>query len=369
MYRQILPLKDSTIYDRFPDRNTGVDQILELTKLTSGQTFDSNTGLEEYDSNYTSRILIKFDTTEFQSIVNSGLYKNFKWYLNLYPTEVLSIPEECNIITNPINADWRNGNGNYNDRPSISNGVTWKYRTSLNVNDPWSSSEAFLNTNVTGGGSWYSSSLYEVGSTFKLDSPRFKIDVSNILTGYMSGSIDNHGFLIRYSSEIESDDTMVSSIKIYSKETHTIYSPSLVMFYEPINTYTGSYSTASIAREDYEIITRYLRSIYSTMDAFKMRLNLRDGSITKTYQSSSKDYTSIKLPNESYFSIIDCATGVPVIDYDDVGTKISMDDYGHFMPVNFNNFMPNRYYKFLYKVIYNGDVQIKDYNHSFKVSK
>ena len=36
MYRIFYAERDTTIYERYPKQNTGIDQILELTKLASG---------------------------------------------------------------------------------------------------------------------------------------------------------------------------------------------------------------------------------------------------------------------------------------------------------------------------------------------
>ena len=38
MYKILYPKKDATLYERYPDRNTSIDQILELTKLTIGES-------------------------------------------------------------------------------------------------------------------------------------------------------------------------------------------------------------------------------------------------------------------------------------------------------------------------------------------
>ena len=36
MYKLYFAERDTTLYERFPKQNTGIDQILELTKVASG---------------------------------------------------------------------------------------------------------------------------------------------------------------------------------------------------------------------------------------------------------------------------------------------------------------------------------------------
>jgi hypothetical protein len=43
MYRIFYAERDATLYEQFPERNTGVDQLLELTKISSASDDFSNT--------------------------------------------------------------------------------------------------------------------------------------------------------------------------------------------------------------------------------------------------------------------------------------------------------------------------------------
>ena len=50
--------RDTTIYEQYPERNTGIDQILELEKITSG-SLNSRTGFIDANT-YNNKILIDF---------------------------------------------------------------------------------------------------------------------------------------------------------------------------------------------------------------------------------------------------------------------------------------------------------------------
>ena len=58
MYLTIFPEKDATIYSQYPTKNTGVDQILEISKKTSGApSLTENDESVYYGQTYNSRIL------------------------------------------------------------------------------------------------------------------------------------------------------------------------------------------------------------------------------------------------------------------------------------------------------------------------
>jgi hypothetical protein len=37
MYKTLYPITDATLYSMYPDKNTGLDQILELGKIAIGE--------------------------------------------------------------------------------------------------------------------------------------------------------------------------------------------------------------------------------------------------------------------------------------------------------------------------------------------
>jgi hypothetical protein len=82
MQYSVYPIKDATIYDKKPDTNTGLDQIIELEKISSN-TIDSDNVYWGY--NYNSRILLQIDTVEINKLIQNGTIKrSSKYYLKLY---------------------------------------------------------------------------------------------------------------------------------------------------------------------------------------------------------------------------------------------------------------------------------------------
>ena len=83
MIYQYFAQRDATIYERWPQMNTGIDSILEITKVQSGSYYYG-----EYQSNtYNTRALIDFGTqiTAISTSVASGDIGSVqrKFYLNL----------------------------------------------------------------------------------------------------------------------------------------------------------------------------------------------------------------------------------------------------------------------------------------------
>ena len=62
--------KDTTLYEKHENRNTGIDEILQLVKITCGSRFEGNI----QNNTYNSRILLDFGTevTTIASEITAG---------------------------------------------------------------------------------------------------------------------------------------------------------------------------------------------------------------------------------------------------------------------------------------------------------
>ena len=70
MYQLFFAERDNTLYEKFPEQNTGIDQILELTKIASGSKSEN---VIQADTTNT-RILLDFGSqiTTISQSINSG---------------------------------------------------------------------------------------------------------------------------------------------------------------------------------------------------------------------------------------------------------------------------------------------------------
>ena len=95
---QIYTESDATLYEKYEERNTGIDQILELRKVNSGSMLDGN-----YQANtYNTRILINFEGPQLTEISNSIVDGSIgttdrKFYLNLKNIYATDLPMSYSI--------------------------------------------------------------------------------------------------------------------------------------------------------------------------------------------------------------------------------------------------------------------------------
>jgi hypothetical protein len=372
MIYSIYPSKDSTIYENNISMNTGIDSILEIENGLSG----SESGYK-----YNTRILIKFDLTQIsQSIVSgaisaSGGVGNF--YLNLFVTEAEEIPLDYTIYAYPISQSWDMGIGKSDDVPITTDGVSWRYRDGFGKTQWTTSSFAADSTgsyNINAGGAtWYTASV--ASQSFSYQNADVKMNVTNIVKQWLSGSIPNEGFIIKRSDSDESGSTPNGgNIRFFSRDTHTVYPPKLETMWDD-NIYVTSGLT-ELTAEDFMIYTKDLNGYYPSGSRAKIRIVGRETYPTKTYSTSSEMLTVKYLPTSSYYCVKDDRTQQIIVPFDENYTKISCDSTGNYIDLWMNSFQPDRYYRLLFKVIPsqgpgndNAIEKIFDQGYTFKVTR
>lgn len=355
MYFSIYPKYDSTIYERYPKANSGIDQILELRKLTP---FVPDENGCYWDSVYNSRILLKFDLRDIQTKIVSGeISGDTTYYLNMWATEAQSMPIDFTFYAYPISGSWQNGTGHFNDNPKLTDGVSWKYRNGYyNENGiRWISGSYAVNTTASyatneGGGTWYTN--LEASQSFSYEDPDIRMDITNIVNAWLSGSIPNEGLIIKKSDADEQSTVNFGSAKFFSKDTHTIFLPKLEAVWNNQIYDTGS---STVASGDYVIHFSNLKNEYNEKEKARINIVARDRYPTKTYSTSSAYLNTKVLPSSSYFSVVDYATNLEVVAMSD-NHVINTSNGVSYFDFDFNTLLPQRYYKFIIKVdegIYN----------------
>ena len=259
MHNIIFPLKDTTIYSKYPEVNTGLDEILEISKeisssnyiyrgawaagtyykkrdYVSGSVAAGLTGgyyyalAENIGENPTgsywqqigasadannSRVLIKFDlsnlTTEASASASAGVV-----YLNLYTSIAKKVPIEYTLNAHPMETDWEMGIGNFTDKLTT-DGATWIRSSSIGE---WAAEGAEGN---------YSPSV-EASQTFNFAPTDVRMDITNIFN-YWTSSVNN-GIIIKRPDDEETNRTKYGSLSFYSLDTHTVYVPTLEIAYD-----------------------------------------------------------------------------------------------------------------------------------------
>lgn len=361
MIYSIFSVKDATIYDQYSELNTGIDQLLEISKVIDGT------------SSFNSRILVKFDLTELSSnFDNNTLTQTASYYLKLTATQPTEIPLTYTLYSHAVSQSWNMGTGVYSTKLNqSSNGVSWDYRLSnANTGSAWTTA-SFANgttgswiTNA-GGGTWFTGST--ASQSFDTQTTDVLMDVTSLVRGWLANTRANEGFIVKKSNSDEADlTTQFTSLRFYSRDTNTIYSPKLEMRYDD-SIYLTSQSVVNYTDEVVVNVTN-IQPQYSDSGKVRFNISARPKYPVRTHATSSNYLDLYQLSSSSFYSVRDAHTDNVIIPFDESNTKISADSKGSYFMLNLNNFATERYYRLLIKSKVSSTEQyIYDKNWIFKV--
>jgi hypothetical protein len=353
-YYFITASKDASIYLQQPDQNTGLDEILEVSKVYYGNIKD------------TSRALIKFDLDALLQSISNGKVVIDSVKLSLRETESQEIPLRYTILAHPISGSWEMGNGTRFDEISTK-GVTWKYREGDTKID-WLPNElasgSDSNPNDGTGGTWYTASA--ASQSFNYESSDLNIDVKDIVELWLSSSLPNEGFILKHTNEYENDTNDYGILKFFGKETNTIYQPKLVIGWDDQIFNTGSLQPVDL--EDGEVVVRVkpLTKEYKLNTTKIIRLVGREKYPLKTFTNAFASDVVKYLPSTTYYQIKDYLSNDVIIPFSEY-SKVSCDSKGNYIKFDFTNWQPNRVYKIEFKIETEGDTIHFDDKITFKI--
>lgn len=353
-YYFITASKDASIYLQQPNQNTGLDEILDISKVYYGNIKD------------VSRALIKFDLDVLSNLVDTNQVVLDSVKLLLRETESQEIPLRYTILAHPISGSWEMGNGTRFDNISTT-GATWNYREGESKID-WLlnglASGSDSNPNDGTGGTWYTASA--ASQSFNYQSADLGIDVKNAVVSWLSGSLPNEGFILKHTNEFEDDTNDYGILKFFGKETNTIYQPKIVVGWDDQVFNTGSLLPVNLEEGDVVIRVKPLTNEYKLNSNKIIRLVGREKYPLKTF-ANSFSYNDVKyLPSTTYYQIKDYQSNDIIIPFGDY-SKVSCDTKGNYIKFNFSNWQPNRVYKIEFKVESDGDTIHFDDNITFKI--
>lgn len=376
---KLFPSKTATVYSYYPSKNTGLDEITDLSLYNSIESTPE-----------VSRTLIQFNNNDINELLSSQLLissSNYKTYLKLYLANASEIPLEYTIYCHAISGSWDMGTGRLANSPEITDGVSWLNRTSTKTWTTSSFSTYSPNTGhigastgsfvlgSEGGASWWTS-LRPSGSAINYtlassqsftysDSKDIEIDVTEQFEAWRLNWFNNDGLLLKHTSSLEFNTSSYFETKYFTDKTHTIYPPCLEIRWNDFSYNTGSLST--ISNSNLVINIGNNKEEYQQDSVQRFRVNVRDKNPVRTFQTSSLYLNNKLLPTSSYWSIKDYNTEEIIIDYDTTYTKLSADSNGNYFDVYMNGLEPERYFKILIKTVISGETIIIDNNNIFKV--
>jgi hypothetical protein len=346
--------KDATVYLQQPNQNTGFDEILEISKVYYGNVKDVSHALLKFEVGYISKSIseqsIKLDTAN----------------LILKETKSEEIPLEYTIYANPIFGNWEMGTGTRFDNITTA-GVTWNYREGDSKLE-WIENGFEANTTASindgSGGTWYTN--YGSSQSFNYQTADINMNVKSILTAWMSGSIQNNGIILKYSTEKESDTQDYGILKFFSKETNTIYQPKIQIAWDDQIFATASLS--ALTANDIKVGVTNLKKEYKVGGEVKLKIFGRELYPLKTFTNTFSYETVKYLPQTTYYQIKDVNSDDVIIPFSDY-SKVSCDETGNYIKINFSNWEAGRTYKIEFKVDNDGDVQYFDNDTTFSLIK
>jgi len=353
MHKFYNSIYDASVYLQQPEQNSGRDEILEVGKTYYGSTKDIH------------RAFIKFDMIAVsESIANGSISGSFIAYLNFKSANAEEIPLEYTIYANAVSQSWSMGTGTKFDNIS-SDGVSWKYRDGINSwQENTIAGTAVFTLGTTGsanaeGGTWYTAS--QASQSFSYEPDDIRMDVTNIIHQWISGSLPNNGFIVRHSIDAENDTQDYGVLKFFSKETNTIYEPTLEFLWNDFTFNTGSLLpvTGSAADGDYKVVLTTLKKEYLENTKIKIRVKGRDLYPTKDFGQTFQYDQSKYLPATTYYQIEDYRTNEILIPFSDY-TKVSCDSISNYFHLDLNTFSIDRMYRIKLKIVENGDSTIID---------
>lgn len=366
MYRVYYAERDTTLREAHSEQNTGIDEILELSKIASGsRAFENGVSLGTQANTTNTRIFLDFGseiTSLAQSITDGDIpalsnsnATSASVFLSLRATEASDLLRSYNIKTFPISESWDNGRGRFDDAPKNKVGCSWKFRSGDAVAQTgvaWNTGSAHSHqtsegkTEPLGGGAWITGSTYEASQSFQNESPDIRINVTDIVKHWTDGDTTNNGFVIKLPYSDEIDGVVRGSIKFFGRESHTIFVPRLEVLFDDVSfSNTGSVITSNT----YVPYFKNIKSEYRSSEIARFRLGVRPEFPSKTFATSSFFLTDDVLPISSSYEILDSVTNDIIVKDEKVfsnsSTKISCDSDGNFFDLRMDSFLPERFYK------------------------
>jgi len=345
---------DASIYLQQPEQNAGRDEILEVGKLYYGSVKDI------------ARALIKFDTGSLKEEIQT-IQSNWKVFLVLHSANAAEVPLQYTIYANAVSQSWSMGTGTKFDNIT-SDGISWKYRDGTNLwQEKTIAGTAVFTAGTTGsanaeGGTWYTAS--EASQSFNYEPDDVRMDVTEIIKLWNSGSLPNDGFIIHHSLQNEENALDYGLLKFFSKETNTIYEPKLELVWDDSVFNVGSLqpisgSSVSDVFENSKIVITNLQKEYFENTKTKIRVKGRDVYPTKSFTSQFEYDQSKYLPTSSYYQIEDYRTSEIIVPFGEY-SKLSCDSKSNYFYLDTSTYPINRTYKLKLKVVVDGVSKIID---------
>ena len=340
----ITSLQDAAIYEQFPQRNTGFDEILELGKSRGASG--------------SIRVLVQFDVSKFTAPIGS------EFFLNLRIANAERFQRNQAVELYAVSESWDEGTGVFaQDLRNPQDGATWLSR---DASANWGSQDPPFSASLGG-----STGSLVTTHSFDWKPTDVRLDVTTVVrewiaSGSFSGSTNN-GLLIKIPSADETSSVVNTNLRFFSRNTHTIYPPTLEAMW---NTQTMSVAPScglAAAPEEIEIAVQNMRPEMITGSVHRIRFGVRGANILRNFRTAASRFKpGFFLPSGSHIGIQDAATKAFIVPFD-TGSFLSADNTGSYFDLKIENMYINRTYKILVRTTKPWGAEVIDTGHTFRV--
>lgn len=389
---KIFPSADATVYSSYPAKNTGRDEILEISVKNSQDPlrFIERSPLTKspyynYDlavnDNYSlplnipttpdiRRPLLQFsnaDIIKLQNFASQSISGSWKASLQLSLATAQNLNTLYTLEAYAVSQSWEMGTGMYANVPEQRNGVCWDYTGPYSGSAPWSGSYGMnvLWQNITnfwnnipiswsgytpalpnGGGAWYT--YYGATQSFDYMSNKdINMDVTNIVDAWISGSIPNYGIILKHPFAVEESSGSFIDLKFFSVDTHTIYPPAIE--FKWADSYYYPQGTNYVLNDQITVTLSNNPGELRQNEVYKMRTAVRNTYPTRQFTTSSVYLQTLYFSEETCWALQDAKTNEMVVDFDSEYTKLSADSVSNYFTLYTSGLEINRYYRILIK--------------------
>lgn len=328
--------KDTTLYQVSPLLNSGLDEVLEVGKVVDN--------INPQYSGSSARILLNFDVPEI-GLISTGS----EYYLNLYLAHADRIKRNQPLIVSLVSRSWDEGSGYYYQDENSLDGASWS-RYSQNAS--WS---------MEGGDVLSTTESIQLSEYPMTD---IRINVTSMLQPIIDSGSTLFGLMVQFPDADEADQYNKGNVKIFSRDTHTIYKPTLEIAWDNQEFVTGS--LVALPSVNAKITFDNMREEYTKGEVSRINIVAREEYPTRRFNSILRYSNKYYLPQDAEFSITDTSSNLVVVPFDSY-SKINCDANGSYIILNTSNLHEGRFYTIKIKVTVDGETKVIDTGMEFKV--
>ena len=359
---QIFASADATIYSRYPNKNTGRDEVLEVSVKNSqdGIAFYNREQLVTqnpyytYDlaanSNYNTtdqlfpqsdirRSVLQFansDIAKLYTFASQSVSSSYEANLKLSLAFAQNLNTTYSLEAYALTQSWTMGTGRFAQVPESTNGVSWLYT------GPSASSAAW----TTGGGSWNKTLT---GSQYfdYMANKDVNMNITDIMNSWFTGSVKNRGLIIKQPTAVETDPNAFLDLKFFSVDTHTIYPPTIQFKWDDSHYFPQG--SNFVLSDQITLVLANNPGEFTQGNNFKFRTGVRYTYPPRSFSTQSIYLNQLYLSENSCWALQDVKTNEMVIDFDSNYTKLSADSVSNYFYMYMNGLEVNRYYRIFVK--------------------